>query len=299
MLARLARLCAALAALLPALAGAQVAAVDSLGREVRLEQPARRIVALAPHIVENVFSAGAGDRLVAAVSYSNYPPEARELPEVGSAFAWSLEEVAALSPDLVILWGSGNGVNGLAKLQRLGFPVYVSEPRNFSGIANSIRDIGRLAGSAAQADAAAAAFEQQIADLRRQYASGTALRAFYQIWNDPLQTINGEHLISQVIALCGGENVFAALPTLAPRINLEAVLGADPDVIIASGMDRSRPEWLDDWRRFPDLRAVRHNALVHINPDLIQRPTTRVAQGAADMCQRMQAVREAAPAGSQ
>lgn len=283
----------ALALWLPALAHPQPTVTDSAGREVRLEAPAERIVALAPHIVENTFSAGAGGRLVGVVSYSDYPAAATELPIVGSAFAWSLESVVALEPDLVILWGSGNGLAGLAGLERLGIPAYVSEPQDFAGIATSIRDIGILAGTADVADAAAGAFEAEIAQLRAQHAAGRPLRAFYQIWNRPLQTVNGDHLISQVVGLCGGVNVFADLPSLAPRVNIEAVISADPDVIIASGMDRSRPEWLDEWRQFPQLRAVKNQALLFVDPDLIQRATTRAARGASELCAKLEAVRRA------
>ena len=279
-----------LALLFSVLVQAGPSVTDSMGRQVSLEAPAERIVALAPHIVENLYSAGAGDRLVGVVSYSDFPAAARSLPEVGSAFAWSLETVVALQPDLVVLWGSGNGINGLANLQRLGIPVYVSEPRDFAAIADSIRDFGTLAGTTTTAQAIAKRFERKIGALRDRYSGGKTLRAFYQIWNSPLQTVNGAHLISQVIALCGGENVFAGLTALAPRINIEAVIAADPDVIIASGMDRSRPEWLDDWQQFPQLTAVKNEALVYVDPDLIQRPTARIAEGAATLCQRMGAL---------
>ncbi|TGD74916.1 cobalamin-binding protein [Mangrovimicrobium sediminis] len=269
-------------------------AVDASGRTVALDAPAQRIVALAPHSVENVYSAGAGDRLVGVVSYSDYPEPARELPQVGSAFAWSLEAVVAMRPDLVILWGSGNGLTGLAGLERLGVPTYVSEPRSFADIASSIRAIGALAGTRDTAEAAAAAFEARIAALRERYASARRLRAFYEIWNQPLQTVNGEHMISQVLELCAAQNIFAELAPLAPRVNIEAVLAADPEVIVASGMDRSRPEWLDEWLRFPELRAVRNDALVHVDPDLLQRPTARIAEGATRLCAKLDGVRAVA-----
>ncbi len=266
-------------------------AVDASGRTVELDAPAKRIVALAPHIVENVYSAGAGDRLVGVVSYSDYPEQARELPQVGSSFAWSLEAVVAMRPDLVILWGSGNGLTGLAGLERLGVPTYVSEPRTFADIAGNIRAIGTLAGTRASAEAAADAFEARIAALRERHAHSRRLRAFDEIWNQPLQTVNGEHMISQVLDLCAAQNIFADLTPLAPRVNIEAVLASDPEVIVASGMDRSRPEWLDEWLRFPDLQAVRHDALVHIDPDLLQRPTTRIAEGATRLCAKLEQVR--------
>ena len=277
---------------LPTLAqGGPVEVVDSLGRTVRLEQPASRIVALAPHIVENLFSAGAGEKLVAVVNYSDFPPAAKSLPQIGSAFSWSIESVVALSPDLVVLWGSGNGMSALPQLERLGLTVYVSEPRSLDEISASMRDFGTLAGTEAIADDSAAQFDSAIAALRASVSRDQPLSVFYQIWNTPLQTVNGEHMISHVIDLCGGRNIFADQAQLAPHIALESLLQADPQVIVASGMDQSRPEWLDDWRRYPVLQAVQHDALLHIHPDLIQRPTARIANGAADLCAKLDRVR--------
>lgn len=270
---------------------AAITVIDSSARPVTLATPARRIVALAPHVVENVYSAGAGNRLVGVVSYSNYPGEATSLPQVGSAYAWSLESVIALQPDLVIVWGSGNGIRSARKLEVLGLNVYVSEPRRLEDISQNIRNIGRLAGTSERAGIEADRFDNTIRQLRNRYQALTTLNVFYQIWNRPLQTINNDHLISHVIELCGGRNIFGQLPQLAPHVSLEAVLREDPDTIVASGMDESRPEWLDDWRQYPSLKAVRHNALLHIHPDLIQRPTARIAQGASTLCENLDAER--------
>ena len=278
---------------LPTYAGPRV--IDSLGREVILEKSAETIIGLAPHIVENLYSAGAGEKLIGSVSYSDYPQEARTLPQVGSAYAWSLESVVALAPDLVVLWGSGNGSSALSQLERLGIKVYVSEPRALSDIAASIRDFGILAGTEASAEVSAARFEETIEQLQSNYRQESRLRVFYQIWNKPLQTINGEHMISQVINLCGGSNVFESETQLAPRISLETVLDINPDAIVASGMGTSRPEWLDDWKRYGSLRAVQQGALLHIHPDLIQRPTVRIAKGATDLCRQLERVRHQLP----
>lgn len=282
----------ALLLLMPALiatAGPKV--IDSAGRQVALEEPARRIVALAPHIVENVYSAGAGHKLVGVVSYSDYPEQAKSIEQVGSAYAWSMEAVVSLKPDLVIIWGSGNGLSTLPQLERLGFNVYVSEPRHLEDISESIRDFGVLAGTTNQANATATNFDSSIERLQRTFADAQSLTVFYQIWNHPLQTINGEHMISAVISLCGGQNIFADTAQLAPQVGLESVLQIDPDVIVASGMDGSRPEWLEEWRKYPLLEAVRHNALLHVHPDLIQRPTARITLGAASLCSQLDEVR--------
>ncbi|MEP5569716.1 MAG: cobalamin-binding protein [Halioglobus sp.] len=269
--------------------------IDSLGREVTLEKPAESIIGLAPHIVENLYSAGAGEKLIGAVSYSDYPEEATALPQVGSAYAWSLESVVALAPDLVVLWGSGNGSSALSQLERLGITVYVSEPRTIADIADSIRDFGTLAGTEANAEQSAARFEHVMETLQADYQRDNKLRVFYQIWNKPLQTINGEHMISQVIELCGGINVFESEAQLAPRISLESVLDINPDAIVASGMGKARPEWLDDWKQYGSLRAVQQGALLHVHPDLIQRPTVRIAQGATDLCSQLDHVRTELP----
>ncbi|MDO8863583.1 cobalamin-binding protein [Haliea sp. E1-2-M8] len=284
------RLCLLLA-LSSAARAEPVSVVDFSGRTVTLPAPAQRIVALAPHIVENLYSAGAGDRLVGVVSYSNFPQAARSLPQVGSFNAFSLEQIVAARPDLILMWGSGNGAGALEKLERLGIPIYVSELRELADIPASIRLLGELAGTEASSEAEAVRLEQGFVELAQRYRNAERVSVFYQIWHQPLQTINGEHLISQIIALCGGDNVFADVATLAPRINLESVLVRNPDVIVAGGMGSAHPEWLDDWHRYPGLRALDGGLLV-VDPDLIQRPTARVLEGARDLCSQLQRVRE-------
>ena len=285
-------LCLLLASLLaPALGAAPVTVEDALGRRVTLDEPARRIVALAPHIVENLFTAGAGAKLVGVVSYSDWPEAARGIPRVGSFNAFSLEQIAALSPDLVVMWGSGNGPRALEKLQRLGLPVYVSELRQLADIPRDIRRLGELAATSAVADAEAARLEAGFRQLAERYRGRRRLPVFYQIWHEPLQTVSGEHLISQVIDLCGGENLFGDARGLAPRVSLEAVLAVNPRAIIAGGMDNQRPEWLAFWRRFPALTAVRREALIAVHPDLLQRPTARLLAGARELCSALDAVR--------
>ncbi|GAB3278383.1 cobalamin-binding protein [Parahaliea aestuarii] len=281
---------AGLFALLLALAGSAawaVEVIDATGRTVHLEQPAQRIVALAPHVVENAFSAGAGERLVGAVSYSNYPAAARDIPRVGSYQAWSLESIVAKNPDLVLMWGSGNSLEGLPALEQLGIAVYISEPKRLEDIPATLRAIGQLAGTGDVAERNALAFEEKLARLRENVATGPARRVFYEVWNQPLQTINGDQYLSDVITLCGGRNIFADSPHIAPRISVEAVLARDPEIIIASGMGDARPEWLDDWQAYPHLTAVRNKALFFIHPDLLQRPTTRLLDGAQTLCEQI------------
>jgi iron complex transport system substrate-binding protein len=273
-------------------AGADISVIDSQARTVTLTAPAQRIIALAPHIVENTFSAGAGDKLVGVTSYSNFPEQAKNILEVGSYNAWSLESIIALKPDLIIMWGSGNGMGKLTTLERLGIPVYVSEPRQLEDIASTIRNIGLLAGTQDISATEARRIEHALAELNKKYRHRQPKTVLYQMWNAPLQTLNGEHLISDVMTLCGGRNVFGDATSLAPKISLESVLIRDPDAIIASGMDAARPEWLDTWQQYPSLRAVQTGALFFIHPDHIQRPTARVVLGAQTMCEQLDTLRD-------
>lgn len=284
-------LIATLLALPGASTAAEIVVRDDTGRELRLPGPAQRIVSLAPHITEVLFAAGAGERIVGVVAYSDYPEAARGLPQVGGYSNLDMEAITALRPDLVIAWSSGNRGAHLEKLGALGIPVYVNEARSFEGVARSLEMFGRLAATEATASAAAQAFRARRDALAQRYAGRAPVRMFYQVWAQPLMTINGKHLISDAIRLCGGINVFDDLATLAPSIGVEAVLAANPEAIVASGMDAARPEWLDEWRRWPDLAASAAGNLYFIAPELIQRHTPRILDGTAQLCEHLQAAR--------
>lgn len=270
---------------------AAVSVTDDVGRRVTLDEPARRIVSLAPHTTELLFAAGAGDRVVGAVAHSDYPPEAASIPRVGGYSRLDYERILSLSPDLVIAWASGNERAAIDRLRTLGLTVYVSEPRHIADISKAMRRFGRLAGTEETASAAARAFDQRHRRLRERFADRPDIGVFYQIWKDPLMTVNGEHLIARVIQLCGGHNVFADLATLAPTIGVEAVIEADPEVIVASGMGNERPQWLDDWRQWPSIDAVQRGNLYFVPPQLIQRHSPRILDGAERLCGQLDEAR--------
>lgn len=275
---------------LPAAAG--VAVTDDLGRTVALDAPAQRVVTLAPHAAEMLFAVGAGERIVGAVSYTDYPAAARDIPRVGSYDAADYERILAQEPDLVIAWPSGNGVGTIERLESLGLTVYASEPRALGDIATALDRLGRLTGHPRAGTGAAEAFRDRLANLRTGYAGRPTVTAFYEIWHRPLMTVNGDHLISRVIELCGGRNVFADLGPLVPTVSTEAVLARDPEAILAAGMSAARPEWLDDWRRWDHLTAARRGNLFNLDPDLIHRATPRILDGAAAVCRHLETARE-------
>lgn len=272
---------------------AQIALRDDSGRELRLARPAQRIVTLAPHATELVFAAGAGARLIATVEFSDYPPEARRLPRVGGYETLDVERIVALKPDLVVAWGSGNPQAVIDQLRALGLPLFVSEPRSLDDVARALETLGRLAGSEATADRAAAAFRRRAAQLGARYAGRPPVKVFYQVWDQPLMTVNDAHLIGKVLKLCGGTNVFGSLPALAPTVDVEAVLAADPEVVIGSEEAGARNDALDAWRRWPRLAASRGGNIFQMPPDIMVRHSPRILDAAQIVCERLEAVRAA------
>jgi iron complex transport system substrate-binding protein len=272
-------------------AQAAVAVRDDAGSEIRVVAPAARIVSLAPHLTELVYAAGAGPALVGASEYSDYPRSARTLPRVGGAEGIDIEAILALRADLILAWrGSGNE-RAIERLAALGLPVFQSDPRTLEDIPRTIERLGRLAGTDAAAARAAAEFRARAARMRARYGGLPKVRVFYEIWDRPLLTVNGRHVISRVIELCGGINVFAGLPRLVPSIDRESVVRADPDVIVASGTGANRAPQVDAWRDYRGLSAVSRDHLYTIAPDLLQRQTPRLLDGAESLCRILERVR--------
>ena len=269
----------------------RVSVTDYLGREVTLAAPAQRIIALAPHIVENLYSAGAGPHIVGAVDYCDYPEAANAIPRVGAVSTYSLETIIAMKPDLVVVWMSTRGGEILHQLSALGINTYASDPHRLEDIAKSIRDYGVLNGTAAHAEKNAVQFERDLAQLKAQYLNRTPVKIFYQVWFDPLQTLNANHIISDVMAMCGGDNIFGSEALLAPKVSMEALLDRNPQVIVGSGAAADFQTWANRWARWPNIDAVKKGHLYNIPGDLIERHTLRILEGAKLMCSHLDRAR--------
>lgn len=289
---RLAAALAALALIAPLHGEVQVA--DDRGVAVTLAAPARRIVTLAPSLAELAFAAGAGDRVVGVSTFTDYPEAAARLPVVGSHGRVDVERIIALRPDLVLAWQSGNPARDIARLERLGVPVFVTEPRRLEDIPRILRAIGALTGVQGSAESAAAAFD---AEARRLGAPPGVrpVRVFVEIWHDPLLTVTDAHLIGDLVARCGGENVFATAPLLAPQVAREQLLARDPEVIVSSAGTDDRAEALARWRDMPGLRAVREGRVHAVDARLIHRQGPRILQAMAAVCASLAAERAARP----
>lgn len=263
-------------------AQAELSLRDDTGQLLRVRQPPQRIISLAPHITELLFAVGAGQRIVGASEYSDYPEQARHIRRVGGVLL-DLETIAALRPDLIVAWADGNPPPQLQRLKQLGIPVYLSAPKRLDDIPVALERLGHLVGTDGAAQSAAAQFRQRLGHLRKTYASRSKVRVFYQVWDEPLLTVSSKQIINDALTTCGGENIFAQLPALTPMVSVENILQADPDAIVTSKSD-AQPTRLDSWRRWPRLSAVKNNRLFYVPADWIDRPTPRMLLGVAELC---------------
>lgn len=273
-------------------AQAEVCATDDRGEEVCLDKPAEHIITLSPGATELVWAAGAGDDVVGVVNYSDYPEAAQELPIIGSLKRLDAEKILSLSPDLVIAWVTGNPKSQTEQLEELDLPLYYLEPRDFEGIARSIERLSVLADTQKAGHREAERFRDGIADLRAEYDDAEPVRVFYQVWDQPLMTVNGKHFIHEVIELCGGENVYAGLDRLVPRIDRESVLKKNPEAIVAGGMGEENRDWLKEWKQYDSLTATERGNLFFVPPSTLQRPTPRLLKGGQTLCERLETARE-------
>ena len=268
--------------------------IDDASRPVILDQPAQKIISLSPHITELIYSAGAGDKIVGVDDYSDYPEAAKSISRIGDANHLDIEKILSLQPDLIIAWGSGQSHNQfIEQLIHLNLNVYISSPEDLEAIPHTVENLGKLAGTYDYAKRQSQRFRDELIDIINEYSEQPSITVFYEIWNQPMFTINGQHVMSEVIEICGGKNVFADLPILSPEINIEAVISTNPDVIIASGTGYGdqRPPWLDDWLQWPTINAAKNRHLYHIPPDLIHRQTFRILQGTRILCEQLQSAR--------
>lgn len=288
---------------------AAISVTDDAQHVVTLAKPAQRIISLAPHATELLFEAGAGSQIVGVSEYSDFPEAAKKIPSIGNVFALDVERIIALKPDLIVIWGTGNGKTLASKLRDTHIPIFESEPRSFEDIASSIERLAVLTDKQATGNAAAQRFRNRLEKLRQTYQPGLSsslssglqvsttntaekqriVSVFYQIWRKPLMTLNDQHLVSAAIRLCGGKNIFGGLKEISPTVNTEAVLAANPDAIITTGGEQQ--DVFADWRQFTTLNAVSKGNLFTVKGDWMNRAGPRILDGTEMLCKHLATAR--------
>jgi iron complex transport system substrate-binding protein len=270
-------------------AQAAVTVKDDDGNTVTLQKPAQRVISLAPHVTEMLFAAGGGSHVVGVVAYSDFPEEAKKITQIGSNREIDLERIMALKPDLIVVWRHGSSERQIDMVRKLGVPLFHSEPQTLDAIADGVAKLGQLMGTDNVAGPAAADLRRQLAALRGRYAKRPAVRAFYQVWDKPLYTLNGKHIVSDALRLCGGENIFAKLPVTAPIVSVEGVLQENPEAIFATA--EKNYGGVSMWKSYGTLLAVRNDNLFTVDGNLLNRAGPRMVAGAAVLCEKLELAR--------
>ena len=270
---------------------AAIEVIDDNGDKLTIANAAQRIISLSPNTTEILFHIGAGEKIVGADEYSNYPQAANKIVRVNNHAAANYELILSLKPDLVIAWQSGNGEKIISRIRELNIPVFVVETASLEDIPDLYRRLGQLSGYADQANTQAEKFSQRLNQLRKSFSSKKDIRVFYQIWNEPLMTLNGDHMVTDMIELCGGINVFSDAAALVPYVNIESVVAANPQIIISGG--KNKTDLLDSgfWRKWSGISAVKNQHLYAIPSDLLQRHSDRILDGTRLMCEYVDLVR--------
>ena len=251
-----------------------------------------RVVALAPHIVENLFAIGAGSNIVGTVDYADYPNEAKSIERIGGYYGISLEKLLALKPDLVIGWKSGNQSEDLEQIKRLGIKVHLSDPKKIEEVANELIAFGKFTGRIEQRKQVANEFITKLKKIKKQQQSKKILTGFYQLWPEPMMTVSENTWINQLIETCHVSNVFAHSPTDYPQISIENVVIKKPQIIIIPDEQADKPQPKINWQKWPEVPAVKQNQFIRVNADLLHRFTPRMLDGLANMCDKIDASRK-------
>nr|WP_280150670.1 cobalamin-binding protein [Piscinibacter sp. XHJ-5] len=283
-----------------ALAARAATHVDDAGRVVDLPSVPQRVITLAPNLTEFVYAAGAGDTLVGTMDTSNYPEAAKRVTRIGDYQRLDVERILSLRPELILVWHHGNQGRELGQLEAAGLRLFYLEPKRIDDVPRALSRVGALLGREGQARQQATALQRDLDALRERHAASSPVSVFFQVWSQPLMTLNGQHLTSDILALCGGRNVFASLPALAPQVSLESVVAADPEVLLTARESadeglawRREPkrQAFATWQAFPRLTAVRRGWMYSVPGDLITRQGPRIVDGVRAVCAALDEVR--------
>lgn len=280
-----------LLALVAPAASADIVVTDDAGQTLAFSEPVDRIVTLAPHLAEMVFDIGAGELLVGTVAWSDFPPAAKAVPRIGDSYRIDAERVVALQPDVVLAWGGGTPLDTIERLRALDIPVAVLTPRDLASIPRHVEWLGRITGKEAVAESRARKFRESLRRLRDEYSNRESLRVFFQISAQPLFTIGAGHTISELVAACGGENIFSDLDSRAHAVSREAVIARNPQVIVAGHYAGSSEE-LSEWHHWENLAATKTGNLFSVNAERLSRPTLGILEGGRELCETLQRARE-------
>ena len=284
-----------LLALATAAQAAPRSVTDDTGASFTLPENPCRIVSLAPGTTAMLYAAGAGHCLVGTIAHSKEPAEAAQIPVVGDAETLDFERLLTLRPTVVVVAVDVVQRARIDRIRALGIPVYQVHVTRLAQMAESLQKLGELTGTSAIAQPRAAELRARLGQLQARYRQRAPLRVLYQIWDQPIYTIGGRHVISDALEICGAANIFADLSTAAPAVTREAALLRDPDVILVSAPPASADAWIAEWRKFPALRAAATGRILPYSDERMDRMGPSVIDAAEALCTLLDGVRASQP----
>lgn len=265
---------------------------DDLGHAVQVPQAPLRIVSLAPGATEMLFAAGAGAQVMATVEYSDEPPAARRIARIGDVAAVDMERLVSLHPDVVVLWAGGGNPAQREKIAALRIPIYQQQVARLADIPAAVLRLGILAGTSATAQRAAEAMQARLAALSATYGAprGPRPSVLLQVWNRPIYTVGGKHIMSDALAICGARNVFEDLAEGGPVVDTESVIARNPDIIVAAAPTGEGAAWVADWMQLRSLKAVRDKRVVAFEDQALSRLGPSVIGATENLCRTLAGV---------
>ncbi len=284
--------CAQGAPIPPAPGGSADATVefhDDLGRVVRVRTEPQRIVSLAPSLTETVFALGLGARLSGVTDYCDYPPEAQTRARVGGPINPNLEQIVLLHPDVVLATRSLNRAETVESLDRLGIPVYTTDPRSVADVVTSARRLGEVLGAKTDGEALAEAMERRLAELAHRLTGRAPKRVFFVVWLDPIISTGPETFLADALRHAGADSVITSGPDW-PQVNIEEVVRQNPEYLVFAGAHQDDPQaTIDSLRKRPgwsSLEAVRDSHFAVVS-DALDRPAPRMLDAIVDLARQL------------
>ncbi|WP_448563481.1 cobalamin-binding protein [Thalassotalea ganghwensis] len=250
-----------------------------------------RIIALAPHIVENLYQVGAGQYIIGTTEHADYPEQANRIKRVGNYAKLNIEQILAMAPDVIIAWKTGNPSDDLARLAQMGIEIIYSDPHYLEDVAAELTKFAKIAGTQAQGEQAAKRFLARLTEIKAAYQDKTTISGFYELWPRPLTTVANDAWPQQQLEVCGVDNPFKESATDYPQINLEQVILHSPKIIIQPTSHGSNQADAIDWRQWPSIPAVKANAFLQPDADKMHRMTSRALDELALFCQQVDQLR--------
>ncbi len=251
---------------------------DETGRRINIAPAPKRIVSLAPGITETLYALGLDDQIAGVTTFCDWPAAARKKPRIGGFSNPSIEKIVSLKPDLILATADGNRKDTIQQMEKLGFPVFVTNPSSIRGFLGSIVNIGKITNREEEAEKLVAKLQGKLNSITRQVRHKKKPRVFFQLGMEPVFTVGKGTLINEMIERAGGINVAGLDSANYPRYSAEGIIGVSPEIIIFAPMvnDKNFAAVKRFWEKYKEIPAVKYNKIYPIDADLINRASPRI-----------------------